>query len=304
MPRTLRLLILFAALWFIGDRAGAFALARLLDHSREPIAQLYGGRAAAEVVVLGNSRAYRNLDLDSLAARFGGRVTSLAQPGMSMELSRALFDDYVDRHGAPRVLIVELSALFSDASSLKDLRTYASRSRRIEHLVQKHFSTLHYAGMVSALFNYNSHFVLNAMHKVFYAMPDQRLDGSWNERDQAVQPGRYFVPLDDNITAAEKLMDTVRRCGIDVRLMLTPVAPAYAAANRIDELRSAIDRIAGGKRVWDLADTPPTDLRFFVDPSHLNRDGVRSFMAELTSQGFFAASNGRTGSKASCVTAD
>jgi hypothetical protein len=80
MPRKMRTFILLLALWFVGDRALAFAMDRLLDHSRDPIARLYGGGAAADVVVLGNSRAYRNIDLGALSRGFNGRVSAWRCP--------------------------------------------------------------------------------------------------------------------------------------------------------------------------------------------------------------------------------
>jgi hypothetical protein len=171
---------------------------------------------------------------------------------------------------------------------LKDLRAFASRSGRIDGLLRKYFPTLHYAGIVSRLFSYNSTFILNAAHKVFAPLPDPMLNGSLPPQRQAVEPGRYFMPRDENIAAAKTLMDTTRRCGIEVRLLLSPVIPAYAAANRIDALRSAAHQIAGEARIWDFADDPPVDARYFVDPSHLNRDGVRRLMDTLDQRGFFA----------------
>jgi hypothetical protein len=287
-------------LWFAGDRALAFAVGRLLDHSRDPIARLYGGTAAADVVLFGNSRAYRNIDLAALGRGFDGRIISLALPGTSMEIFGALFGDYLARYGAPRIVVVELSALFSDEGSLKDLRAFASRSGRIDDLMQKYFPTLRDAGAVSRLFNYNSVFILNAMHKIFAPLPDPLLDGALPPQGDAVLPGRYFVPRDENIAAAKTLIDTVKRCGIEVRLLLTPVLPAYAAANRIDSLRSAAREIADGARIWDFADNPPIEPRYFVDQSHLNRDGVRLFMESLAAQGFFIKMEGTSGAAGNC----
>jgi hypothetical protein len=295
MLRKMRPFILLLALWFAGDRLLALAMGRLLDHSRDPIARLYGDSAAADVVVLGNSRAYRNIDLDALSRGFNSQVISLALPGASMEISNALFDDYLDRYGPPRVLVVELSALFSDEGSLKDLRAFADRSSRIDGLVKRYFPTLYTAGVVSRLFNYNSIFVLNAVHKIFVPLPDPLLDGSLPPQDGVVPSGRYFVPRDENIAAARALMDATRRCGIEVRLLLSPAVPAYAAANRIDALRSAARQIAGEARIWDFIDDPPVDARYFVDPSHLNREGVRFFMEILAKRDFFSKKGNSNG---------
>jgi hypothetical protein len=287
VPRKLSLLALFLALWFLGDRGGARVIAAIFDHSREPIAELYGGHGSAGVVLLGNSRAYRHFDLGVLSQEFNVRVANLSLPGASGELSEALFADYLDRYGPPRVVIVELSGLASDSDALKNMRPFAGRSERLSLLLKEHFPRLYYAGEVSHLFNYNSEFSAAVAHKIFYPMPNLTLDGSLKETDGALIKGRYFAPHRQEIEAMRGLVKIARARNIDIRLVLSPALPAYAAANDIDALRSAVHGIADGLPVWDFIDSPPMDAKMFYDPTHLNRLGVATFMDDLRKKGFF-----------------
>ena len=290
MLRRLLMVALFLAVWFAGDRALAYLAGAFLDRSHEPIAELYGDRGVAGVVLLGNSRAYRSFDLGLVSREFGGKVLNLALPGSSMELSEALLEDYIDRYGAPHVLVVELSELMGDPDPLKNMRPFLSRSQRLSLLVKEHFPKLYYAGLVSHLFNYNSDFALNAAHKVLYPMPDLALEGSLSESEiAAITPGSYFVPHAREIGAAQRLIETVRRNNIDTRFVLAPVVREYAEANDIAALRRAVGDLTAGFQVWDLAENPPMEPRYFVDQNHLNREGVGIFMQALRERGFFAS---------------
>lgn len=288
--RNILSLVIVLALWFAGDRVGAFAVGRMLDHSNDPIAQLYGGRTTGDIVLLGNSRAYRHFDFNVLTKEFGGSVANLSLPGGSMELSVALLKDYIERYGAPRILIAELSQICADSEAFKNMRPFVSRSSRLSQLVEEHFPRQYRMGLVSHLFEYNSEYALNAMQKVFKPMPDLLLDGALGADAVAqVRPGTYFVPKLREVAAAKELVDVVRRWNIDARFVLTPVVPEYAAANQIAALRASAQQLTQGFRLWDLADTPPLDIGDFLDYGHLNRQGVKQFMYELRAHGFFAS---------------
>lgn len=288
---TRRMLILMAAavaVWFAGDRLAAGILAAVIDRSKDPIAQLYGGRGGADVVLVGNSRAYRGFDLDLLSREFNGRVISLALPGASIELSDALVDDYLARYGAPRIAIVELSGLVAGPDALKELRMYVERSDRLAGLLRDHFPNLYYFGRLSHLFNFNSTMALNVAHKFFYPLPDLRLHGVLSAAAAAKAPqGTYFRPRPEQIAAARALIGRLRSRAIDVRLVLLPVEKNFADRNRIEDLQAAARYLAAESRLWDVAGGPPANARHFADNVHLNANGVAVFMATLKARGFF-----------------
>jgi hypothetical protein len=291
--RRLLVILLFLGVWFVGDRAAARVIGAILDWSRDPIAELYAGRGGAGAVLLGNSRAYRHFDLQVLSREFGVRVANLSLPGASGALSEALFADYLDRYGPPRIAIVELSNLAADTGALKNLRPFVGSSERLSKLLKEQFPTLYYAGRFSHLFNYNSEFSVAVAYRIFRPMPDLVLDGLSRRQtaDLEIQ-GRYFAPHDRQIAAIRRLVQMARSRNIDVRLVLSPAEPTFAAANQIGALRRAIRTIADGLPIWDCVDDPPLDRGMFVDPSHLNRQGVAFFMNSLRDKGFFHVAGG------------
>lgn len=286
--RRLLVLIVVVALWFVGDRIAAGMLAAVVDHSRDPIAQLYGGAGRADVVLVGNSRAYRGFDLELLSREFGGRVLNLALPGASIELSEALVDDYLDRYGAPRLVILELSGLVAGPDALKDLRIFMGRSNRLAVLLHKHFPRLYYAGRLTHLFNFNSSMALNMADKVFRPMPDLRLNAVLPAAVAASAPeGTYFMPRPEEIAAAQRLIANLEASGADVRFVLAPVEKTFASRNRIGDLQATVRTLSGNRHFWDVSAGPPAEAPYFADYVHLNGKGVAAFMASLRSQGFF-----------------
>lgn len=286
--RRLVILILVVAVWFAGDRIASRVLAAFLDYSSDPIAQLYAGKGRGDVVLVGNSRAYRDFDLDLLSRKFGGRVVNLALPGAPIELSEALVDDYLDRYGAPRLLIFEPSGLVQRPGAMKDLRAFMGRSARIARLLRRYFPRLYYAGCLSHLFNFNSGFALNLAEKVFRPMPDLRLNGVMSEAAAAsVRSGTYFVPRKSQIASARRLIAHLRARGVNVRFVLAPVEKHYATRNRVAALRTAVQNLTGGHDLWDEIDGPPDTAAYFADYVHLNRRGVAVFMDLLRKRDFF-----------------
>ena len=266
--------------------AGVFS--SVLDRSHDPIAQLYAGTGSGDIVLVGNSRAYRGFDFDFLSREFGGRVVNLALPGAPIELSEALIDDYLDRYGSPRLLILELSGLVQGPDALKEVRVFTARSKRIASLMRAHHPQLYYAGAASHLFNFNNGFALNLADKVFRPMPDLRLTGEFSEAAAASAPdGNYFVPRSDQLVAARRLMAHVQGRNVNARYMLMPVEKHYAARNQATALQTAVQGLTGGHNLWDLIDGPPVAAPYFADQVHLNRRGVAVLMNHLRTIGFF-----------------
>jgi hypothetical protein len=288
--RRFVLVIVVLAVWFAGDRIASRLLAAVLDHSSDPIARLYAGRARGDIVLIGNSRAYRGFDPDVLSREFGGSIVNLTLPGASIEVSEALVEDYLDRYGSPRLLIVELSGLMMDPDTVKELRIFAGRSNRIAELLRTYYPRIYYAGRVTNLFDFNNGMALNMADKIFRPMPDLRLDNAMSASMAMNAPeGTYFVPRANDVAAARRLIALIRARGIDVRFVLMPVATTFAQRNRLDDLRETAQRLTHGYRLWDFTQGPPTEPRHFADYVHLNRDGVGAFMTQLARTGFYTA---------------
>ena len=289
--RGLRVAILFVLVLFAGDRAGAWTIGKILDQSRDPIARLYGGRGAADVVLLGNSRAYYTFDLDALAQNFGGSVLNLALPGVPTTVSAALFADYVDRYGPPRVAILEVSGLPTSQGAVTQLRPFALKSSRLAGLLRLHAPKYYYGGLLTHLLNYDSDDFLNLAHKVFFAVPKLVLDGTLGPERAAAAHAEappFFAVRNENELALRAIVATAERSGADLRLVVAPVIPGYARANEIAAMVDASARAAGSRKIWDFSLGPIVDPSMFHDYVHLNRAGVSTFARVLEGSGFFA----------------
>ena len=288
--RSLGLCVLFALLLWGGDRLGAALLGRVLDRSHDTLAEMYAGTAKGDIVVLGNSRAYRHFDF---AAPSGRRLVNLAQPGASTLMSAALLEDYVERYGAPRAVVLELSGLVADQDAALVARMFAPRSPRLAALLRAWHPRYYWGGRVSHLFAYNNAFALNVAHKILVPMPPLLLDGRMTDAQmatlrEAAGPA-YFRSRPENLRALEAIVALARREGIALRTVIAPVAPGYAAVSGYpawrDELAAHLRDAAFADFGTGLVAAPA----LFVDDLHMNRDGVATFMAALAAKGYLAA---------------
>lgn len=288
--RNLAVCALFALLLWGGDRLGAALLGRLLDRSNDMLAELYGGGARGDIVVLGNSRAYRHFDF---AAASGRHMVNLTQPGASTLLSAALLEDYIERYGAPRGVLLELSGLVADQGAVLVTRMFAPRSPRLSALLRASHPRYYWGGRVSHLFAYNNTFALNVAHKIIVPMPPLLLDGRMTEAQMAALRDTagtaYFRSRPENLRALDAIVALARREGFVLRTVISPVAPTYAAVSGYpawrDDLVTRLDGVVFADFGTGLVEAPA----LFVDDLHMNRDGVARFMDALAGKGYFTA---------------
>ncbi len=72
-----------------------------------------------------------------------------------------------------------------------------------------------------------------------------------------------------------------------MRLVISPVLPAFAERNGYLAWRQEVSTTLGDTRIWDYGTRPPMMAEFFKDPHHLNARGVEVFMDLLRRDGFF-----------------
>ncbi len=297
MAKQLLAVAAFLTVLIVGDRLGGFLLGTVLDNSKIPIAQMYAGRSESEVLLLGNSRAYRHFDTKNLSREFGRPVTNLANPGISTLASLALLEDFIDIYGAPKIVLIELSGLVADQEASAKFRPFSPRSERISELLWDTHPHLYYAGRISHLFNFNNIFFLNAAHKVFFPMPDLLFQSALSEPIAAdtiaAWQRSYFNTKPENVTALIAIIDVAERHGIKLQLVISPILPAFAERNGYLAWRDEISAALGDTRIWDYGKGPPLMARFFKDPVHLNVRGVKVFMGLLRRDGFFTRTGWR-----------
>lgn len=291
--KATRFLAVFLIVLFAGDRLLALGLDEAIRFSSLPYAKLYSGRGKADVLVLGNSRAFRHFDESQLSQALGLKVSNLAVLGGSMETMNAVLDDYIARYGAPRAVIIEPSCLSADNAQVRNMRHLTRRSPGLQRILQELSPTLAAAGNISHLFTLNGTAYLNALHKIISPYRQVPLDGSVSLDDVQPPDRPYFYNRDNNLNALEKTLETLKRHQIRFEIVVTPIFAGFQATRTgYQDWIASLSKVAGGRqRISDYAELSlPADA--FYDPVHLNRKGVTLFFDTLVGEGVTARLRG------------
>lgn len=291
--KAARFLLVFLVLLVVGDRVLAAFLNEAVRFSSLPLAKLYTGRGEADVLVLGNSRALRHFDEFRLAQSLGLRVSNLAVLGGSMETMSVILDDYIARYGPPKAVILEPSCTSFDNHHLRNMRFYARRSPGLRSILRRTAPTLARAGDLSHLFAFNGTSYLGVLHKAVSPYRQELFEGSV-ALDAVLPEGRpYFFNRTYNLNALDRTVEMVRRHGIHLEVVMSPVFPGFGATgNAFREWFSILsERVGKSGRLANY-----TDLRLpssaFYDPVHLNKTGVAAFHDRLVEDGIIGRLRG------------
>jgi hypothetical protein len=219
---------------------------------------------------------------------------NLSYNGMSMELGELVFRDYLERYRPPRMLVLEVTCLFTDDRLLKSLRTYQDRSARIAGAVRDRYPPLYWAGRLSHCFRYNNELFWRALYY------ESRTDQDWINRqviDRAFaehyRPRLDADPFDlrgsdqqRNLAALDRVVALCRTNGTELRLLVSPYLPGYIAAWASSKTFARTVQARTGLRVWDYSDRIG-DWSMFADPLHVNAKGCGEYTALLVAEGFF-----------------
>ena len=275
--------ILFLGFVFLGDRIVAFGLTRVALNSSLPLAQLYSGDGEADAIIVGNSRAYRHIDEQELHLLTGLKVRNLSLLAMGPKQAAALVADYIDRHGAPKVLLFETSALARQDGQVLNQRWLRRSSARFDSLLKAHDPTLYYAGQISHLVNLNSKGFVTALHAVLKPYQQIFLEGTSELIDNPDFPERYFEIKPEGLKAWEAVRNLSNEFGFPICLVLSPVHEVVRK-RQVDfessQLTTALAKeLKQGIAVdaYELLD----DDQYFYDDLHLNVEGKNQLMKHL-----------------------
>ena len=256
-----------------------------------PDAKMYSGRGNADVLVFGDSRAYRQLPAMSLEKGFKGRfkVSNLALPGSSIECMEARLLDYVEIYGLPKMVIIEsTTSLEIDNQAFKEQRCFMLYSKRIGRIIRRDYPVLYYAGNVFNLFNYNCVTYLNALHKIVKSEPDLILKGIIPEKEAKNRQKRaksFYKITDNNRKALKRIVELSRKKGIELHIILTPVLGKYSD---YEQWKRSLEEIIGkGVGLWEFVSNDSFERKHFVNYNHLNKSGVKILFELLEQKGFF-----------------
>jgi len=284
----LRLAVL-AAVAFVGDRALAWELGRVLLQSQARYSVLYRGGPPADIVAVGHSRGVNGFYAPALEKDLGLKVQNLSYNGLSMGLAEAIVRDWVDHHGKPRMLVIEVSNVGNLNDVVGELLPYwvdSERLRAIGETERPHTAAM---ARVSHLFVFNCELFLRTLYYL------RRSDQDWVNRYRMsaalLEETRRMGPFEltaqeDALAALQRLVTFAHEQGIALRLTVTPYLCDYL--EHATNYQAWLDRIerAAGERVWDAGCTD-RDVTHFADRLHLNAEGAEAFAATLVRDGFF-----------------
>lgn len=288
MGRLIACVFLILGMVTAMDRTLAPALGSLLRHSQDRFIALYRpDTPPADVVILGNSRADNHFPADTVGRlACGGTAINLGMGGAPTVVSAALWDDYLERHPAPKLLILEPTAIEDDPAVLADAPMLAHYSPRIDALVRQADATQWAWNQAFHLLTFNSNQTLRLLAGMLSdTSRDRTLDGVMNaaQKNQLSRaPDEDWDMFPANLAALDRIIAAARTRGVAVAVVITPLYPPLARKIRnYDAFFATIAaHMPPGVTVIDRR-TAVTDKALFTDPLHINRTGVERLMAGL-----------------------
>ena len=273
---------------FIGDRIGGFILNKITSVSYFRYSRLYSGQAGCDALLIGNSRGLIFYQ-PYIEEKTGLTTTNLSYNGMPVELAAPLIKDHIDKNGAPKILILDISLLDKrmDARLSTGFNFYTPYSERLTELLRDSFPNDLYAGKVTNLYRYNSEVFQRALYYLKKSDKDWLLDRvispTLQEEVEKVDSFNY----DFNEKMLTDLKDVVKYAqqkNIKIELVINPYYPPFA--EHIYNKRELINAVesATGLKVRDYANSIQ-DTEGFGDYQHLNKNGARAFIDILIKDG-------------------
>jgi len=287
--QAVKRILLLVGLLLVGDRIFGWGLGQLTLASKARYSVLYGGREKANVVILGNSRGVNGFYAPTLEGVLQEKVMNLSYNGLSMELAEALLRDWVDLHGAPRLIILEASNVSMGNDVIEGLAPYWSCSDRLGAIADRERPSARTMTRVSHLYRYNGELFLRALWSL------RRSDQTWINHYR-ITPGviteiRGMAPItfsasEANLMALSRIMEFARQQRIAIRVIVTPYFDEYLRhVKNYDAWKAQVERAAGAP-IWDEA-LSETDREHFADGVHLNDLAAQPIINRLRLEGFF-----------------
>lgn len=272
--------LLLLVVFFSGDRLGGYALQHLADQSRFRYARLYAGEAAADILLLGNSRGL--VFYQPYIEQITGKSTfNLSYNGLPTDAAAALLTDYLERYPAPKILVIDITMCDRENDALlAGFLTYAQHSARLDSLIRCKTPKTWWGGRVSNLFCFNNEIFQRAL---FYrSKPDEDwlLDRVISPEAAAKAPENSYH-IDPNPYLIQQLQVVTQKAlahGMQVELVIGPYFPGFQV-NNLESLKLAVEQTTGlPVRNYQAALNNPA---FFGDFMHPNKSGSQAFIDML-----------------------
>lgn len=293
MNRRLVSILLFALLVFAGDRLGARLLDRVVLNSQFRFSRLYGADCNADIIVIGNSRGVAGFYAPAIEKRFGVECLNLSYNGMSPAVARAIVEDYLERHSAPKLVIVEATCVDSQEGDILNLKPFWRHSSRLSQIAKSDRYTAA-ATRISHLFAHNCELFFRIVHY------RSKTDQTWIRRtsidetllhETANGPAvELEVPTEDDLKDLRAMAAACRSHNVEFRAVIAPYLPEFKEKISNWEqwkasVATAFSEDASNAFV-DLS-SAASDHRFFADRLHPNFSGRAAVIDAAAEKGVF-----------------
>lgn len=290
--RIYGMVLLFCILFFTGDRVLASLGTWALKFSTMPDAELYTQRGKADIIILGNSRAYHHFPEKSWSEATGKKVRVYAIEAASMEYMEAVLFDYIDRYGNPERIIIEPSCLTWGNDMVQNLKVFAAKSERLDILLKENYPEDYWASRFFHLYRLNTTGYLNILHKIIVPYQQPLLAGQISESEldkvSHIKEDTYFRNKPPNIESLKRTIQMLSEKGVPVDIIVTPVVDKIFSSEQhvshwVEEIREIIGTQTG---FYDFSGEIK-DSELFKDRTHLNQKGVKRLFQDIKQSGYF-----------------
>lgn len=301
----------FLALAFAGDRLVGFLLKTVTKSSQFRYSRLYNSNESADILFVGNSRGlnFYQPEAERLTAQ---KTMNLSYNGMPADLAKTLVMDYLDRHAAPKIMIVDVTLCDRYNESLKQsMNLYAPYSERLATLIKNSAALkmtegspegieildayagrkVYYGGLFSHLYKYNSEIfqrVLYHRNKLDNDWIVDRVIGASSTKDTSFKS--YNVRMFPAMVAQLKeMVDYAKGKGVEVKLVINPYFPPFAETIR-DSFLSPLKAYVEAQTGLPVSDfsTALQNTDEIGDYQHANKKGSIRYMNVLAEKGIFS----------------
>jgi hypothetical protein len=303
-----RYLMLFLVIVVVGDFVFGTVIEKVLMQANFRYSRLYRSDAAADIVILGNSRGKQGFHAPSIEAALGKKVINLSYDGISPEILEALLRDYVQHNGKPKLALIEVSSIRFPPNAMTDLKPFVLKSPGLSEVYKREHPYAYGGLLVSRLFRMNSEGLLRGLYSL------NQSDQTWVQKRviatdllQATEKAKEFpfpnmftkqdseerrAALEKaNLQALKNIVAFAADQHMEIKFVIAPYLPAMRT--KVAEWNTTLTKIRETSNYapeildYSLALEETND---FADTMHLNASGAQHLLEKMQTDGCYNTS--------------
>lgn len=279
-------LIGVVVLFLLGDRFAGYYLQQQATSSQFRYSRLYDGRAAADILLVGNSRGLTFYQ-PYIEEKTGLSTCNLSYNGMPAELAAVLSMDYIERYPAPKAIVIDITLCDRPNEELMTaFTTYMNQSVRLDTFLHRKLPKVWWGSQVTRLFRFNNEVFQRALYYKSKSDEDWLLDRVISERLAAKVDSMKYSMRADLIPPLDTLTAYAVAKGIPVKLVIGPYFPGFARNINnmdLDSLKLIVEQRTG-LPVHDYR-SALSDPAVFGDLQHPNKKGSIQYIDLMMADG-------------------